>query len=90
MKPPICPNREHGPWCNREYRCAGAPLEEKPPVQPHSPGAFCEQCGHFAGRHGPDGCGGFPDMPCTCPGMLWVGVRWPRPWLAAPDGLRAS
>lgn len=54
---------------------------EQPPI-----GGFCEECGHFAGRHGVDGCTGI-ENPCACTGMLWQGVRWPRPWLAAPEGL---
>lgn len=59
------------------------------PTQPYGPGAICEQCGHFAGRHNSDGCQ-WPSRKCSCAGMLWLGVRWPRPWLAAPEGLRAS
>lgn len=60
-----------------------------PPEQPYGPGAICEECGHFAGRHDPDGCPGVL-RDCACRGMLWRKVRWPRPWLAAPDGLRDS
>lgn len=60
------------------------------PVQPYGPGALCETCGHFAGRHDQDGCGGFPNKPCRCTVMLWCKVAWPRPWLAAPDGLVAG
>lgn len=67
------------------------------PEQPYGPGAVCDDCGHFAGRHGEDGCvvddliaAGVRTEPCPCAGMLWLGVRWPRPWLAAPDGLVVS
>ncbi len=75
-----------------------APEQTPPPEQPPL-GGFCDDCGHFAGRHGVGGCAlarspgavsllGDP-LPerCTCPGMLWLGVRWPRPWLPAPAGL---
>jgi hypothetical protein len=42
------------------------------------PGGTCDDCGHFAGRHGKDFCDGFPDKPCaSCKGMLWRGVRVP-------------
>ena len=60
-----------------------APTEpiEQPPV-----GGFCEECGHFAARHDMGDCTGI-SHPCDCAGMLWNGRRWPRPWLAAPDGL---
>lgn len=59
------------------------------PEQPYGPGAICDDCGHFAERHNPEGCH-FPrpaDNPCRCAGMLWLDVRWPRPWLPAPRGL---
>jgi hypothetical protein len=56
------------------------------PEQPYGPGAMCDECGHFAGRHDEDGCTGV-SKPCTCAGMLWLGTRWPRPWLPAPEGL---
>lgn len=78
-----------------------------PPEQPYGPGAICDQCGHFALRHGPfvrqskrsgrmlPGCdatdlveAGIRKGPCNCRGMLWLGVRWPRPSLPAPDGLK--
>jgi hypothetical protein len=65
--------------------------------QPYGPGGICDECGHFAGRHAEDGCdtadlvlAGIRKKPCKCKGMLWLGVRWPRPWLPAPDGLVAS
>jgi hypothetical protein len=71
----------------------GDPAGHQPqPEQPYGPGALCEECGHFACRHNPEGCQ-FPrpaDDPCRCSGMLWHGVRWPRPWLAAPAGLREA
>lgn len=60
------------------------PLTVEPP---YGPGAICDDCGHFAGRHDEDGCHtddleelGIRDEPCPCPMMLWLGVRWPRPW----------
>lgn len=65
------------------------------PEQPHV-GGFCEDCGHYAYRHSPDGCIGVnrprdgrleSESTCRCAGMLWMGVRWPRPWLPAPEGL---
>lgn len=59
------------------------------PVQPYGPGAICEECGHFSGRHDEDGCPGVLNA-CACKGMLWLGTRWPRPWLPAPEGLVAS
>lgn len=70
--------------------------ESTRPEQPYAPGAICEECGHFAGRHGEGGCMGFgPDAPCKhgkdgkpCGGMLWLGVRWPRPW--DPDGYEGA
>lgn len=61
----------------------------KMPEQPYGPGAFCGTCGHFAERHGPDGCTGVK-KPCRCEVMQWNGYRWPRPWLPAPEGLRSS
>jgi hypothetical protein len=64
------------------------------PEQPYGPGGICDDCGHFAGRHGPDGCDtsdlvakGIRKKPCSCKGMLWLDVRWPRPWLPAPEGM---
>lgn len=70
-------------------------MNDTKPLQPYGPGAFCDECGHFAARHDQEGCSGVPGSgpgrgPCKCAGMLWGGTRWPRPWLAAPDGLRAS
>lgn len=79
--------------------------EKKEPEQPYGPGAMCDDCGHFAMRHGPEvrqgkknklpGCdtrdlvnAGIRDKPCPCRGMLWLGVRWPRPELPAPEGLK--
>lgn len=65
------------------------------PSQPQPPiGGFCDECGHIAGRHGidedgKDGCGGVTG-PCDCAGMLWLGNRWPRPWLPAPEGLKTE
>lgn len=69
----------------------------------YSPGALCDECGHFAGRHGEDGCagvdpkygcrfgrGGTERHPVKCGGFKWQGQTWPRPWLAAPEGLRKS
>lgn len=71
----------------REARTeAVAAVLEQPPI-----GGLCEECGHLAGRHRGERCH-FPrhvDNPCTCAGMLWLGRRWPRPWLPAPDGLTA-
>jgi hypothetical protein len=58
--------------------------------QPYGPGAICSDCGHFAGRHAEHGCQGFPDKPCPCPAFLWNAVRWPRPWLPAPEGQRSE
>lgn len=65
--------------------------------QPYGPGAICDDCGHFAGRHNEKGCNtedlvrsGIRKEPCDCKGMLWLGTRWPRPWLPAPEGLRAE
>lgn len=54
------------------------------PTPPYGPGAICEECGHFAGRHGVAGCE-FPaesrsgedrGTPCGCSGLLWLGHRW--------------
>lgn len=81
------------------FLCRMEGHKHEPPEQPYGPGAFCEDCGHFACRHDMEGCsfprewrGGersptetFKD--CHCEAMLWQGVRWPRPWLPAPDGL---
>jgi len=59
------------------------------------PGGICDTCGHFALRHGEAGCHGVDPakgcrfgkngQPCTV--MHWIGQDWPRPWLAAPEGL---
>lgn len=68
-------------------------MPEQPPI-----GGTCEDCGHYAGRHGGfhvnggAGCAfprADPDNPCDCTGMVWQGVVWPRPWLPAPEGLTA-
>jgi hypothetical protein len=66
------------------------------PHQPYGPGAICDDCGHFAGRHNASGCNtadlvaaGVRDQPCECPAMLWELQRWPRPWLPAPAGLES-
>lgn len=63
-----------------------------PPVQPE-PGGTCDECGHYAARHDEKGCH-FPrppeTSPCTCQAMVYAGVTWPRPWLPAPEGLRAD
>lgn len=69
----------------------------------YGPGAICDDCGHFAARHGEDGCAGVvPETGCRfgeggteanpkkCEGFLWQGRRWPRPWLPAPEGLTTS
>lgn len=62
------------------------------PVQPYGPGAICDECGHFAERHQPAYCSGVPfgHEACACAGMLWLRVRWPRPYLPAPEGLTAG
>lgn len=60
-----------------------ADLPEQPPI-----GGFCGDCGHLAARHNERGCPGV-NSACQCRGMLWNGVRWPRPWLPAPEGLTA-
>lgn len=72
---------------------ADEPLNDSP-EQPYGPGAICDECGHFANRHGEHGCdtsdlvaSGIRMTPCECAGMLWLGERWPRPWLPAPEGL---
>lgn len=62
-------------------------MSDTKPLHPYGPGAFCDECGHFAARHDPNGCS-WPDHPCPCKGMLWGGYRWYRPWLDAPEGLR--
>ena len=54
---------------------------DQPPI-----GGFCSDCGHFAGRHDEEGCH-WPGYDCGCPAMRWNDLRWPRPWLAAPEGL---
>jgi hypothetical protein len=77
--------------CDKEIWVSIEDPEPEPrlPVQPYGSGAFCEACGHFAGRHGAEGCA-WPNKPCPCTAMLWLGYRWPRPWLPAPEGLRSS
>lgn len=63
------------------------------PEQPYGPGALCGDCGHMAFRHDEDGCHGVdPEVGCRfggrgteknpkqCKGMLWMGVRWAKPW----------
>lgn len=46
-------------------------------VSPYGPGAICEECGHFAGRHGESSCLFPPEAPlCRCAGLLWLGHRW--------------
>lgn len=86
------------PWLDvREVRTAIATvLEVKIPKQPYGPGAICEdkKCeGHFAHRHNENGCdvtdlieSGVRDTPCECDGFLWLGNRWPRPWLSFEEG----
>lgn len=64
-------------------------MNDTKPLHPYGPGAFCDECGHFAARHDPEGCSGVRG-PCKCGGMLWEGLRWPRPWLMAPEGLQSS
>lgn len=77
------------------------PLPEQP-----APLGICATCGHFAIRHGPDGCTGVPsaagtDVPCRygagddgpeipCTMFMWNGNAWPRPWMPAPEGLVAD
>lgn len=69
-------------------------MTQAAPEQPYGPGAFCDTCGHFAARHGEDGClfpggckhGKVEGQPCTV--MTWQGIEWPRPWLPAPEGLK--
>lgn len=56
------------------------------PAPPYGPGAICEECGHFAGRHGDGDCQ-FPREPghgCRCAGLLWLGVRWRVPATGLP------
>lgn len=64
------------------------------PEQPYGPGAICEDCGHWAHRHGPAGCdtadlidAGIRTEPCSCRGFLWLGQRWADPSKPAPIGL---
>ena len=49
------------------------------------PGTFCDECGHFAARHGSDDCVFPTKVPalldtstqlCNCTGLLWLGWRW--------------
>lgn len=51
------------------------------PQPPYGPGALCEDCGHFAGRHSNLVCHFPPEsrrsrQPCDCAGMLWGDLRW--------------
>jgi hypothetical protein len=55
---------------------------EQPPI-----GGFCETCGHFAGRHGEEGCLFPGGCKAGCEVMVWQGEAWPRPWLPFPDGM---
>jgi len=51
---------------------------------PYGPGAICEDCGHFAGRHAGLACLFPPEslaapntgQPCPCAGMAWGGLRF--------------
>lgn len=75
--------------CDNEIFVSGKgqlPVDDTKPAHPYGPGAFCDGCGHFAARHDQNGCSGVYG-PCKCKAMLWEGHRWPRPWLAAPEGL---
>lgn len=62
------------------------------------PGGICDTCGHFARRHDEQGCHGVdPAKGCRfgpqgepCIVMWWQGQGWPRPWLAAPDGMTSK
>ena len=65
---------------------------EQPPI-----GGFCDDCGHFAARHGEEGCDtsdlvkrGIRTKLCNCVAMKWRGRQWPRPWLPAPEGLKKA
>lgn len=53
-------------------------------------GGFCENCGHFAGRHQELRCH-FPrrdDQPvCPCPGMMWGGKMYEMDMNAGPKRL---
>jgi hypothetical protein len=61
-------------------------------LQASGPGSICEECGHFAMRHGTPAWEGdlachFPrpvDNPCFCKGMLWHGHRIPMAGDAGP------
>lgn len=83
---------------NRKRGPLDAMPEPELPEQPYGPAAICDTCGHFAGRHDEKGCRGMnDDYDCHCAprrghcqGFLWKGVIWPRPWLPAPEGLKAE
>lgn len=80
------------PDCDRDIWVSGgggtSVNEDRMPVQPPI-GGFCGRCGHFAARHDQNGCSGLKE-PCNCTLMQWGGYLWPRPWLPAPEGLRAE
>lgn len=67
----------------------GMTVAKEPDRVPRQPdiGGFCDECGHLAARHDERGCSGVK-RPCSCQMMQWDGYKWPRPWLAAPEGLR--
>lgn len=66
---------------------------EKAKTDPPGPGGCCQSCGHFAARHGPDGCK-FPRNegmdPCPCKAFVWHNLEWPRPWQPYPDGTNVA
>jgi murein endopeptidase len=78
------------------------PRPETPP-EPPTDKSYCETCGHLSTHHDEAGCSmnsrlpaverqstvPVPD-PCDCAVMSWFGREWPRPWLPAPEGLRAA
>lgn len=74
-------------WVSSGGSRGGTSVTDRTPRQPDV-GSFCGRCGHFAGRHGLDGCAFPSDEPCTCRVMQWDGYQWPRPWLPAMEGLR--
>src|SRR5690348_9617743 len=68
------------------------PLPSHDQEPPYGPGAICEDCGHWAGRHDSDGCHcddliekGIISEPCPRPAMLWNGERWADPSLPSHD-----
>lgn len=79
--------------CDDEIWVSGGGEVVTKPKLPRQPemGSFCDDCGHFAGRHAPEGCG-WSEAPgsCRCSVMQWLGYQWPRPWLPAPEGLRSE